>query len=639
MEEYSDRRSRTEIAFHRRGSRFSYRNGSPEEMTNHNSDGLGSSIRLNPSLLAGVTDNQERPRYLHDSFKSSSSNVGPTSSSKFPPRKFEEKRRQPLLTGVDIGESGRRKVEPSKQLEGSKKIIVDDESSDTLLIESKGFTTEQDRLLTPGQEGSYFAGPSGVSANRAESLVRTASLSSRTHRQKEKEVNLGTPGACSSSLTNRFTMPRNSTTGVRPAYGHVSGVQRRGLKNLGCNPVPDVQTSGCSSDSVYSRRFEFMRKKASDLESSSRSRSFSGPSNSDHSFPTYICDAGPRIRLNGSLLSQHPESSSRSRSFSGPSNSDHSSPTYIRDTGPIRLNETLLSQHPESSSRSRRFSGPSNSDHSSPTYIRDTGPRIRLNETLLSQQIVRSSSRNQQESAVSVRTRRPSHATTLRATDERADGMLSLHESSTRNGQSAQEHLSLEEVSAGSSVRPFFAELPHDIYSFSRHQSSNTRAERGRRNSHFEESPPQMFHGLMGERDGHRHITMGEIAEELTNLFLGAFASHDRHRDMRMDIDSMSYEELLALLEERIGYVSTALSDEQFAKCLRRSIYCPVATGVNKSVIDDIKCSICQEEYKEGEEIGQLPCEHGYHVCCIGQWLRLKNWCPVCKASAVPSMD
>ncbi|XP_039788208.1 probable E3 ubiquitin-protein ligase HIP1 isoform X4 [Panicum virgatum] len=618
MEEYSDRRSRTEIAFHRRGSRFSYRNGSPEEMTNHNSDGLGSSIRLNPSLLAGVTDNQERPRYLHDSFKSSSSNVGPTSSSKFPPRKFEEKRRQPLLTGVDIGESGRRKVEPSKQLEGSKKIIVDDESSDTLLIESKGFTTEQDRLLTPGQEGSYFAGPSGVSANRAESLVRTASLSSRTHRQKEKEVNLGTPGACSSSLTNRFTMPRNSTTGVRPAYGHVSGVQRRGLKNLGCNPVPDVQTSGCSSDSVYSRRFEFMRKKASDLESSSRSRSFSGPSNSDHSFPTYICDAGPRIRLNGSLLSQHPESSSRSRSFSGPSNSDHSSPTYIRDTGPIRLNETLLSQHPESSSRSRRFSGPSNSDHSSPTYIRDTGPRIRLNETLLSQhpesssrsrsfsgpsnsdhssptyirdtgprirlnetllsqQIVRSSSRNQQESAVSVRTRRPSHATTLRATDERADGMLSLHESSTRNGQSAQEHLSLEEVSAGSS--------------------------------------------------------------ELTNLFLGAFASHDRHRDMRMDIDSMSYEELLALLEERIGYVSTALSDEQFAKCLRRSIYCPVATGVNKSVIDDIKCSICQEEYKEGEEIGQLPCEHGYHVCCIGQWLRLKNWCPVCKASAVPSMD
>lgn len=29
-----------------------------------------------------------------------------------------------------------------------------------------------------------------------------------------------------------------------------------------------------------------------------------------------------------------------------------------------------------------------------------------------------------------------------------------------------------------------------------------------------------------------------------TNLFFGAFASYDRHRDMRMDIDNMSYEVL-----------------------------------------------------------------------------------------------
>lgn len=28
------------------------------------------------------------------------------------------------------------------------------------------------------------------------------------------------------------------------------------------------------------------------------------------------------------------------------------------------------------------------------------------------------------------------------------------------------------------------------------------------------------------------------------NLFFGAFASYDRHRDMRMDIDNMSYEVL-----------------------------------------------------------------------------------------------
>ncbi|AQK64348.1 RING/U-box superfamily protein [Zea mays] len=123
-----------------------------------------------------------------------------------------------------------------------------------------------------------------------------------------------------------------------------------------------------------------------------------------------------------------------------------------------------------------------------------------------------------------------------------------------------------------------------------------------------------MFHNLIGERDSHRHITMEGITEvlaalerieqqaELTydqllmleaNLVFGAFASYDRHRDMRMDIDDMSYEELLAL-EERIGSVSTALSEEQFTKCLKRSIYTQVALEVNKSTVDDMKCSICQ---------------------------------------------
>lgn len=44
-----------------------------------------------------------------------------------------------------------------------------------------------------------------------------------------------------------------------------------------------------------------------------------------------------------------------------------------------------------------------------------------------------------------------------------------------------------------------------------------------------------------------------------------------------------------------------------------------------------------QEEYMVGDEMGMLGCEHRYHVECIRQWLRQKNWCPICKASAAPS--
>ncbi|CAL5370662.1 unnamed protein product [Camellia sinensis] len=39
-----------------------------------------------------------------------------------------------------------------------------------------------------------------------------------------------------------------------------------------------------------------------------------------------------------------------------------------------------------------------------------------------------------------------------------------------------------------------------------------------------------------------------------TNLFLGGLGFYDQHRDMRLDIDNMSYEELLAL-EEKMGTV------------------------------------------------------------------------------------
>ncbi|CAL5344836.1 unnamed protein product [Camellia sinensis] len=44
----------------------------------------------------------------------------------------------------------------------------------------------------------------------------------------------------------------------------------------------------------------------------------------------------------------------------------------------------------------------------------------------------------------------------------------------------------------------------------------------------------------------------------------------DQYGDMRLDIDDMSYEELLAL-EERIGNVNTVLSEDMISKCLTKT--------------------------------------------------------------------
>ncbi|KAG6649438.1 hypothetical protein I3843_07G208400 [Carya illinoinensis] len=135
-------------------------------------------------------------------------------------------------------------------------------------------------------------------------------------------------------------------------------------------------------------------------------------------------------------------------------------------------------------------------------------------------------------------------------------------------------------------------------------------------------------------------LTYEQILVLETNLLLNGIYVHDQHRDMRLDIDNMSYEELLAL-EERMGTVSTALPEEAMSECLKKSIYESIVPK-NEDMDcsgdkDDVKCSVCQEEYVVGDEMGRLQCQHIYHLGCIQQWLRLKNWCPICKASVAPS--
>ncbi|PKU78859.1 E3 ubiquitin ligase BIG BROTHER [Dendrobium catenatum] len=135
-------------------------------------------------------------------------------------------------------------------------------------------------------------------------------------------------------------------------------------------------------------------------------------------------------------------------------------------------------------------------------------------------------------------------------------------------------------------------------------------------------------------------LTYEQLMVLEANLLEG-FSFYDQHRDMRLDIDNMSYEDLLAL-EEKMGSVSTALPEEALSKCLKKSTYRTNflrMPGLSGHGDDDFKCSICQEEYMIGEELGSLPCKHHYHVTCIQQWLRLKNWCPICKAPATSLND
>lgn len=115
--------------------------------------------------------------------------------------------------------------------------------------------------------------------------------------------------------------------------------------------------------------------------------------------------------------------------------------------------------------------------------------------------------------------------------------------------------------------------------------------------------------------------------------------SVDHHRDMRLDIDHMSYEELLAL-GEQIGSVGSGLSDDFILEHLKTRVY---ASSKSSSDSEDTSpadqelnsCVICQINYDDEEQIGVLDCGHEYHVECVKKWLIVKNTCPVCKSTAL----
>jgi len=45
-------------------------------------------------------------------------------------------------------------------------------------------------------------------------------------------------------------------------------------------------------------------------------------------------------------------------------------------------------------------------------------------------------------------------------------------------------------------------------------------------------------------------------------------------------------------------------------------------------------CSICLEDFKEGETIRVLPCDHVFHPLCVDEWLQKWNrCCPLCKSA------
>ncbi|KAG0539018.1 hypothetical protein BDA96_03G286600 [Sorghum bicolor] len=140
--------------------------------------------------------------------------------------------------------------------------------------------------------------------------------------------------------------------------------------------------------------------------------------------------------------------------------------------------------------------------------------------------------------------------------------------------------------------------------------------------------------GRLRRMRGYRH-SPGGLEEEImmfqTRVLLGGMNMYDRYQDWRLDVDNMTYEELLEL-EDKIGYVNTGLREDEITRNLKKVKH-PSFSSFRFATEMERKCSICQEEFEANEEMGRLDCGHSYHVYCIKQWLSQKNTCPVCKTA------
>jgi len=111
-------------------------------------------------------------------------------------------------------------------------------------------------------------------------------------------------------------------------------------------------------------------------------------------------------------------------------------------------------------------------------------------------------------------------------------------------------------------------------------------------------------------------------------------------RSPTVDLDNMSYEQILAL-QERLGQVKSRGATEtelstlpscKFIAKVKKGKGGDDAKGKgHKDKVEKEECCFCLEEFKEGENIKRLPCLHIFHDHEIDKWLRENNTCPICK--------
>ncbi|KAF3551306.1 hypothetical protein DY000_02002938 [Brassica cretica] len=90
---------------------------------------------------------------------------------------------------------------------------------------------------------------------------------------------------------------------------------------------------------------------------------------------------------------------------------------------------------------------------------------------------------------------------------------------------------------------------------------------------------------------------------------------------------------------QKAGYKAAIVYDNEdygflISNTIRR-LPATIFNGVCEEASTSISCAICIEDYRIGDKLRILPCNHKFHVGCVDLWLgQRRSFCPVCKRDA-----
>ncbi|GBM34230.1 E3 ubiquitin-protein ligase RNF115 [Araneus ventricosus] len=57
----------------------------------------------------------------------------------------------------------------------------------------------------------------------------------------------------------------------------------------------------------------------------------------------------------------------------------------------------------------------------------------------------------------------------------------------------------------------------------------------------------------------------------------------------------------------------------------------PTVNICQEQVDKNLQCTVCMEDFEQGEPVRRLTCDHHFHDNCIIPWLELHGTCPICR--------